>query len=73
MIQAGGIPCSSCGTSPLLIAGRAVLPWAGTFCNAWEYDNSRFPGWGKQLKPARGYHADHAAVDFQIPADARML
>lgn len=47
--------------------GGNILQRPGT------YDNSRFPGWGQAVEAGQSYHADHAAVDFQIPADARML
>ena len=37
------------------------------------YDNSKFVGWAEQEETGQSYHADHAFVDFQIPADAKKL
>lgn len=61
-------------TPPLLIArqgsfsaGGEILQHPGT------YDNSRFAGWGNAIETGQSYHADHAAVDFQIPVGARPL
>ena len=34
-----------------------------------EYDNSKFVGWAEQEETGQSYRADHAFVDFQIPAD----
>lgn len=38
-----------------------------------EYDNSRFVGWATQVETGQSYRADHAMVDFQVPADAQQL
>lgn len=38
-----------------------------------EYDNSKFVGWAEQEETGQSYRADHAFVDFQIPADAHRL
>ena len=38
-----------------------------------EYDNRKFVGWAEQDETGQSYRADHAAVDFQIPADAHRL
>lgn len=75
MIQAeDSTPVPAAEQAPLLIAkqgsfavGGSILQRPGT------YDNSRFPGWGNAVEAGQSYHADHAAVDFQIPARAREL
>lgn len=38
-----------------------------------EYDNRKFVGWADQEETGQSYRADHAFVDFQIPADAHRL
>lgn len=38
-----------------------------------EYDNRKFVGWVEQEETGQSYRADHAFVDFQIPADAHRL
>lgn len=38
-----------------------------------EYDNSKFIGWAEQEETGQSYCADHAFVDFQIPADSKPL
>lgn len=38
-----------------------------------EYDNSKFIGWATQVETGQSYRADHAFVDFQIPADSKKL
>lgn len=75
MIQAGGIPpVPAAEQAPLLIARQGSFAVGGNILQRpGTYDNSRFPGWGKAVEAGQSYHADHAAVDFQIPADARML
>ena len=35
------------------------------------YDNSKFVGWATQVETGQSYRADHAFVDYQIPADAQ--
>lgn len=37
------------------------------------YDNSKFTGFGTPVEQGQSYHADHAVVDYQIPADAHRL
>lgn len=37
------------------------------------YNNSKFIGWAEQEETGQSYRADHAFVDFQIPADAHRL
>ena len=37
------------------------------------YDNSKFVGWAEQEETGQSYRADHAFVDFQIPADSKSL
>lgn len=37
------------------------------------YDNSKFIGWAEQEETGQSYRADHAFVDFQIPANAKSL
>ena len=37
------------------------------------YDNSKFVGWAEQEETGQSYRADHAFVDFQIPADSKPL
>ena len=37
------------------------------------YDNSKFVGWAEQEETGQSYRADHAFVDFQIPADSKKL
>ena len=37
------------------------------------YDNRKFVGWVEQEETGQSYRADHAFVDFQIPADAKKL
>lgn len=38
-----------------------------------EYDNRKFVGWAEQVETGQSYRADHAFVDFQIPAEAHRL
>ena len=38
-----------------------------------EYDNRKFVGWVEQEETGQSYRANHAFVDFQIPADAHRL
>lgn len=75
MIQAGGIPpVPAAEQAPLLIARQGSFAVGGNILQRpGTYDNSRFPGWRQAVEAGQSYHADHAAVDFQIPADARML
>lgn len=75
MIQAGGPPpVPAAEQAPLLIARQGSFAVGGNILQRpGTYDNSRFPGWGQAVEAGQSYHADHAAVDFQIPADARML
>ena len=35
-----------------------------------EYDNSKFIGWATQVETGQSFRADHAFVDYQIPAKA---
>ncbi len=35
------------------------------------YDNSKFIGWAKQEETGQSYRADHAFVEYQIPAHAK--
>ncbi|WP_413852551.1 alpha/beta hydrolase [Candidatus Ruminimicrobium bovinum] len=35
------------------------------------YDNSKFVGWAEQDETGQAYHADHAFVEYQIPAKAK--
>lgn len=37
------------------------------------YDNRKFVGWATQEETGQSYRADHAFVDFQIPADSKKL
>lgn len=37
------------------------------------YDNQKFVGWATQEETGQSYRADHAFVDFQIPADSKKL
>lgn len=37
------------------------------------YDNSKFVGWATQEETGQSYRADHAFVDFQIPADGKKM
>ena len=37
------------------------------------YDNSKFVGWATQVETGQSYRADHAFVDFQVPAHAKKL
>lgn len=37
------------------------------------YDNQKFVGWATQEEAGQSYRADHAFVDFQIPADSKKL
>lgn len=37
------------------------------------YDNQKFVGWATQEETGQSYRADHAFVDFQIPADRKKL
>lgn len=47
--------------------GGTVLKHSG------KYDNSQFAGWGKSVEQGQSYHADHAVIDYQLPADAHKL
>ncbi len=40
---------------------------------AGTYDNSKFGGWGTPIEEGQSYHADHAVVDFQVPANTYRL
>ena len=37
------------------------------------YDNSKFVGWATQVETGQSYRADHAFVDFQVPAHAKKI
>ena len=37
------------------------------------YDNRKFVGWAEQEETGQSYRADHAFVDYQIPADSKLL
>lgn len=37
------------------------------------YDNRKFVGWAEQEETGQSYRADHAFVDYQIPADSKPL
>lgn len=37
---------------------------------AGEYDNRGFAGWNDPIEAGQTYHADHAVVDYQVPAEA---
>lgn len=57
--------------SPLSIARQGSFAVGGTVLqHPGKYDNSRFVGFGTPVEEGQSYHADHAVVDFQIPAGA---
>lgn len=37
------------------------------------YDNRKFVGWAEQEETGQSYRADHAFVDYHIPADSKLL
>lgn len=62
------------GKAPLVIASQGSFAVGGTVLkHPGTFDNSRFAGWESPLETGQSYHADHAAVDYQIPADAQPL
>ena len=59
---------------PVTIVKQGHFPVGGTTIQRpGTYDNSKFVGWAEQEETGQSYRADHAFVDFQIPADAHCL
>lgn len=59
---------------PLIIQQQGSITVGGTVqYRPGTYDNSKFSGWGTPIEQGQSYHADHAVVDFQIPANAHRL
>lgn len=60
--------------APLVISEQGSFAVGGTVLkHPGKYDNSQFEGWGKSVEQGQSYHADHAVVDYQLPADAHKL
>lgn len=60
--------------APLVISEQGSFAVGGTVLkHPGKYDNSQFTGWGKSVEQGQSYHADHAVVDYQLPADAHKL
>lgn len=60
--------------TPLIISKQGSFTVGGTVLkHPGEYDNSQFIGWGKSVEQGQSYHADHAVVDYQLPANAHTL
>lgn len=58
----------------LVIARQGHFSVGGTTTtHPGKYDNSIFVGWDKQVETGQSYRADHAFVDYQIPASAHDL
>lgn len=75
LIWAGGFGQQLSETAtPLTIARQGSFAVGGTVLQRpGEYDNSRFVGFGTPVEEGQSFHADHAVVDFQIPAGAHRL
>lgn len=59
---------------PIAIAKQGHFSVGGTTIQRQgTYDNSKFVGWAKQEETGQSYCADHAFVNFQIPADSKPL
>ena len=62
------------GAQPLTIARQGHFSVGGqTLQRPGVYDNRKFVGWAAQEETGQSYRADHASVDFQIPADTKEL
>ena len=60
--------------NPLVISQQGSFAVGGTVMkHPGKYDNSQFAGWGKSIEQGQSYHADHAIVDYQLPADTHKL
>lgn len=60
--------------TPLTIARQGSFTVGGTVIQRpGIYDNRKFTGFGTPVEQGQSYHADHAVVDYQIPAEARRL
>ena len=58
----------------LVIAKQGHFSVGGqTIQHPGTYDNSKFVGWATQVETGQSYRADHAFVDFQVPAHAKKL
>lgn len=75
LIWAGGFGQQLSETAtPLTIARQGSFAVGGTVLQRpGEYDNSKFIGFGTPVEEGQSFHADHAVVDFQIPAGAHRL
>lgn len=59
---------------PITIAKQGHFSVGGqTLQRPGQYDNRKFVGWAEQDQTGQSYRADHAFVDFQIPANAKKL
>lgn len=62
------------GAQDITIAKQGHFSVGGqTIQQPGEYDNSKFIGWTTQEETGQSYRADHAFVDFQIPANSKKL
>lgn len=62
------------GAQNIVIAKQGHFSVGGqTIQQPGEYDNSKFVGWATQVETGQSYRADHAFVDYQIPADSKKL
>ena len=59
---------------PLVIAKQGQFTVGGeTLQREGSYDNSKFVGWATQEETGQSFRADHAFVEFQLPADGHTL
>lgn len=60
--------------APLTLLSQGAFAVAGgVIQRPGVYDNTAFVDWATPVEQGQSYHADHASVCFQIPADARPL
>lgn len=65
---------ATAGAQHITIAKQGHFSVGGqTIQHSGAYDNRKFIGWAEQEEAGQSYRADHAFVDFQIPADAHRL
>ena len=65
---------ATAGAQHITIAEQGHFSVGGqTIQRSGTYDNHKFVGWAEQEETGQSYRADHAFVDFQIPADAHRL
>ena len=59
---------------PIILQKQGHFSVGGkTILHEGAYDNSKFVGWAEQEETGQSYRADHAFVDYQIPASNKPL